>query len=339
VQRDMNLFSHGGDVKSFAKKLGCEIDEVIDLSSNIHFNSPHVDIQNIDFKTYPKYDELYNTLAHNYNISNSELEIFNGGSSAIFSLMRFFENENCIIYSPAYSEYRKAAKINSKKITFINRFENINENIKENSIVVFVNPSTPDGSFYDIKEYLDFWQSKKVTVIIDESFIEFTSQKSIVGEIKNYDNLHILKSLTKFYGCAGIRCGIVVSNEENITKLKAFEPQWKISQYDSLYIQAMLKNKSYKEKTIKEVNEAKEYLKDILDSSELFEKVYDSSANYFLVKLKNMDAQTLQSKLEAFKIMVRDCSNFDFLDSSFVRIAVKTKEESSTLKKALDTIV
>ncbi len=334
----MNEFAHGGDVESFAKKMGCNIDELIDLSSNIHFSSPDVNIQDLDFKTYPKYDDLYNTLAKNYNIKNTELEIFNGGSSAIFSLMRFFENEECSIYSPAYSEYRKAAKLNSKKITFINRFENIQQNIKENSIVVFVNPSTPDGAFYDIKEYLDYWQSKKATVIIDESFIEFTKEKSIVDEIKNYDNLYILKSMTKFYGCAGIRCGIVVSNEDNISKLKAFEPQWKISHFDSNYIQAMLKNENYKEKTLIEVNEAKEYLKEILDSSPLFEKVYDSEANFFLVKLKDMDANTFQEKLEPYKVMVRDCSNFNFLDSSFVRIAVKTKKDSDVLKDSLEKI-
>ena len=50
----MNEFSHGGDVESFAKSLGCRVDEVIDLSSNIHFNSSKVDISNLDYKSYPK---------------------------------------------------------------------------------------------------------------------------------------------------------------------------------------------------------------------------------------------------------------------------------------------
>ena len=101
----------------------------------------------------------------------------------------------------------------------------------------------------------------------------------------------------------------------------------------------MLKDKEYKTKTLKEVNEAKEYLKNILDSSSLFEKVFESTANFYLVKLKDMDASTFQKKLELFKIMVRNCSNFDFLDDSYVRIAVKTISESNTFKKALDSIV
>lgn len=322
-------FSHGGDVEAFAQKLGCSVDEVIDLSSNIHFNSPEVtiDINSIDFKTYPKYDKLYQALAKHYDINDDELELFNGGSSAIFSLIKEFKNKDCYIYSPAYLEYKKAAQLNDKNITLINRFEDINQDIKSDSIVVFVNPSTPDGVYYDMKDLLEFWISKNSTIIVDESFLEFTQQESIVNYIDRYEKLYVLKSLTKFYGCAGIRMGIVVSNAKNIQELKKSEPLWKISHFDSLYIQQMLEDKNYKEKTLNETDEAKNYLYEILKDSNSFAYISQSSANFFLVKLKNLTATQFQKKLEPYKIMVRDCSNFDFLDESYIRIAVKSKSD------------
>lgn len=336
----MTTYSHGGDVEAFAKKVGCSVDEVIDLSSNIHFDSPDVqiDLKRVDFKTYPKYDELYQSLAKHYTTNKDEIEVFNGGSSAIFTLMRELKNKECYIYSPAYVEYKKAANINGKDITLINRLENIDTKVNENSIVVFVNPSTPDGKLYDLKKLIEYWKSKNCTVIIDESFLEFTDAQSIVGYIKSYDKLYILKSLTKFYGCAGVRCGMVVSCKENILKLKKNEPLWKISHFDSIYIQKMLEDKNYKEKTLKDVVEAKEYLKEVLKKSDVFESFSDSSANFFLVKLNKLSAKEFQKNLEPFKIMVRDCSNFDFLDDSYVRIAVKSKKDIKSFEKALDSI-
>ena len=75
-----------------------------------------------------------------------------------------------------------------------------------------------------------------------------------------------------------------------------------------------------------------------MKNSELIEEVLESSANYVLVKLKNLSAKEFQEKLRPYKIMVRDCSNFDYLDSRFVRIAVKATFANETLQKALNEI-
>ena len=66
--------------------------------------------------------------------------------------------------------------------------------------------------------------------------------------------------------------------------------------------------------------------------------MYNTTANYFLVKLNRLKATELQELLKPYKIMVRDCSNFDFLDESYVRIAVKSKQTIKQLQKALKGI-
>ena len=82
----MNTFSHGGNIEQFAKELSCEIDEIIDLSSNINFTSPqiNIDFNNINISSYPTYSKLYASLANKYKVNTSLIDLYNGGSSAIF---------------------------------------------------------------------------------------------------------------------------------------------------------------------------------------------------------------------------------------------------------------
>lgn len=336
----MKKFEHGGDIEAFAKELKCNTSDIIDLSSNINFIKSKLkkDFNTLEISSYPKYEKLYKKIANNYKVKSSQIELFNGGSSAIFTLFRHLGLNECNIYSPAYLEYKKAATLFSYKLNLINRFENMQEKVKKNSLVIFVNPSTPDGRFYDIEKLMKSWMKKNCTIFIDESFLDFTSKESCIKYLKNYDKLYILKSMTKFYSSAGIRIGTIISSAKNISALKEKEPMWKLSTFDMNYLLEVLGNKNFINKTKKETNQNSKKLKKLLKSYEFIKKVYKSDANYFLVQLKKIDAKTLQEHLKTYKIMIRDCSNFDYLDSSYVRIAVKDKASIKALKKALDVL-
>jgi len=333
-------FTHGGDVTSFALEVDCEISDVIDLSSNINFIKPdiNIDLNTINISSYPTYEKLYKNIANLYDVQNTQIELFNGASSAIFSLFKFFDTKLCYIYSPAYLEYKKAAMTFEYEVELINRFVDLDKEVLSNSLVVFVNPSTPDGSFYDMDALLSKWMAKNCTILIDESFIEFSMQKSCLEYINKYDKLYILKSLTKFYNCAGVRIGSVLSSTKNIANIKRYEPMWKISELDMTYINDIIEDEKFPQisKAINITN--KEYLIQILKSFKYTNQIFDSSANFVLVQLKNIKAKELQELLKPHKIMIRDCSNFDFLDDEFVRIAVKSKKNLNTLKEALSSL-
>jgi threonine-phosphate decarboxylase len=335
----MNLFEHGGDVNAFATHCGCIHAEVIDLSSNINFITPSVDFTTVTLNRYPDYEVLTQTLADYYNVHSDELELFNGGSSAIFSLMRFFDHQTCTIYSPAYLEYKKAALAYGKKVNLINRFESLDTTIGENSLVIFVNPSTPDGHYYNLDILMKMWMDKNCTVIIDESFLEFCGGESVSRYLQTYDKLYVLKSQTKFYGCAGVRVGIVFSMSDNITALREKEPLWKISALDSYFLTKALVDEPFRIRSRALNTQAKKYLKTTLDNSPLFEKVLESDANFFLVRLASMSANAFQERLLPYRIMVRDCSNFDFLDDRHVRIAVKDMDVLKRFKEALCSLI
>jgi threonine-phosphate decarboxylase len=333
----MTIYGHGGDVNSFAAHCGCGHEEVIDLSSNINFITPSVDFSGVSLNAYPTYERLTETLAEHYGVTSEELELFNGGSSAIFTLLRCFDNPTCTIYSPAYLEYKKAALLHGKKVCLINRFEAMDGEVEENSLVIFVNPSTPDGHYYATQTLIEKWSAKNCTILIDESFLEFCGGKSATRFFQTYDKLYVLKSQTKFYGCAGVRVGIVLSSRENIRALRAKEPLWKISALDSHFLITALKDEPFRARSYVLNDEAKTYLKTILEKSPLFEKGFESDANFFLVRLSHMNAKEFQDRLIPHRIMVRDCSNFDFLDEQFVRIAVKSIAELKRFEEAIAT--
>ncbi len=336
----MKTFEHGGQIEKFAFDLGCSVAEIIDLSSNINFVKPqiNIDFNTLDISSYPTYDKLYEKISSNYGVKSSQIELFNGGSSAIFTLFRHLNLNSCTIYSPAYLEYKKASLNFGYELNTINRFEDINEKVKENSLVIFVNPSTPDGKYYDLAELMQTWIENSCTILIDESFLDFCDKPSAIKYLETYDKLYILKSMTKFYSSAGIRVGTIVSTPQNIEKLKRFEPMWKLSQFDSNYLQSALDDKLFKNisKAINIKNKIE--LENILKESDLIEEIFESSANYLLVKLANLNAKEFQEKLKPYKIMVRDCSNFDYLDERFVRIAVKSSSANEILQRALKEI-
>jgi threonine-phosphate decarboxylase len=332
-------FTHGGDIESFAKLINTKPKNIIDLSSNINFLKPNISINiddtNISF--YKNYTDFYKKLSKFYGIKQSNLILSNGASSGIFSLFTSLKSKikTCAIYSPAYLEYKKAANIFDYTIHTIDRFDNIYQNIPHNSLVIFVNPSTPDGKYYKLNKLFQIWQKADATVIIDESFLEFSNKPSMIKFIKSYKKLYIIKSMTKIYSCAGVRVAAIISNKTNIKKLKQTQPQWILSSYDIAYIQEAIKDKQFLKNSYKQAKNNKKYLIKHIHNLPIIEKIYPSDANFIMIKLKNITADVLQKKLQPYKIMVRDCFNFDTLDNRFIRVAIKDKKSIQRFIEAI----
>ena len=332
-------FSHGGDIFRFAKELNCDPREVIDLSSSINFIKPKVeiDLNSIDVSFYPNYQELKAIIAENYSIDLDSIELFNGATSAIYSLLRYLrDSTNQInLYAPIYLEYKRCAILNSYALRLINRFDGLDRSIDRGSIVIFTNPSTPDGRFCNLEPLIDRWMDRGVYIIIDESFLEFTEFRSATRFLKEYKRVYIIKSITKFYASAGVRVGAIISNNEDILNLSRREPIWKISQFDLEYVKSILRDEEFPKRAREGNLKNRLKLERVLNRFDFIEKIYSSNVNFLLIKLKNIRAYELQEALKPYKILIRDCSNFDFLDSSYIRVAVKSQEAIKKLEEAL----
>lgn len=331
------MMQHGADIYSYAKKAACRPDEIIDFSSNINSHHPKTRLtptNNMLVKyADSSYKKLKNIIAKKYNIKQNQIALYNGATSAIFELFKSLKEKRVYLYAPIYGEYEKAVQ-KDKKIIKINRFKELYTKPQKNSIVVFVNPSTPDAKHYELKKLFKLWKSQGCTIVLDESFIEFENLKSMRDEIENYKKLYIIQSFSKFYSCAGVRIGAIFSNKKNIRSLTV--PLWNLSSFDVEFLSQRLKDKAFDKKSKKLHLKNKKELFEILKDSKLFTKIYRSDSNFYLVKSKK--SKRIFKHLLENKILIRSCGSFDFLGKEYLRFAVKESYSHYKLKKALNEI-
>lgn len=329
---------HGAGIYKMAKNLGCKSDDIIDFSSNINSYDSLLNIRPTQEMLVKyadsSYSDLKKKIAKKMQIKKRQIALHNGATSAIFELIKGLKEKEIYFYAPLYGEYENAAKSAHKKIHKINRFKELYKEPKRNSIVVFVNPSTPDGTFYDLGRLFELWKQQECTVILDESFLEFETLKSLRNQINNCKKLYIIQSFTKFYACAGVRVGAIFSHKDNIKKLKT--PLWNLSSFDVEYLSKKLQDKKFSKQSKKHHKKMKKELEQILRKSKLFSKIYKSDSNFILTKSK--DAKKIFRHLYKNKILLRTCGSFDFLDDNYLRFAVKDTCSHKTLKKAFNEL-
>ena len=327
---------HGANIYKYAKELSCKTDEIIDFSSNINSYHPNITITptNTMLVKYAdtSYSFLKESIKNKYKIKSSQIALYNGATSAIFELIKSLKEKRVYLYAPLYGEYEKASTEANKKIIKINRFKNIDKKPKKGSIVIFVNPSTPDGKYYDLKKLLGMWKEQECTIVLDESFLEFEDLKSFRDEINTYKKLYIIQSFSKFNSCAGVRIGAIFSHKKNIKKLKT--PIWNLSSFDVEFLRDRLDDVSFVKRSKKLHKMHKKELLEILENSKLFDKIYESDSNFFLTK--SAKAKEIFKKLLKYKILVRTCGSFDFLNDSYLRFGVKDTYLHDKLKKSLN---
>jgi threonine-phosphate decarboxylase len=326
---------HGAGIYKMAQKLHCKSEEIIDFSSNINsYNkTSHITLTQSMLVKYAdtNYTNLKKTIAKRYQIQRKQIALYNGATAAIYALIGALKEKNITLYAPLYGEYEKAAMQADKKITKINRFKNLYKKPKRNAIVVFVNPSTPDGKFYDLKALFTLWREQNCTIVLDESFLAFENLPSLRDAISSYKKLYIVQSFTKFYACAGVRIGAVFSHQNNIKALDI--PLWNLSSFDVNYLSKRLEDVDFEKESQRHHKKMKRELEKVLKNSRLFTKIYKSNANFILTKSKTN--KKLFKTLYKKKILVRKCGSFDFLDDTYLRFAVKDSAAHKRLKREL----
>jgi threonine-phosphate decarboxylase len=335
---------HGGNIYQFAEHTGCLPEQVLDFSANINPEQA-VDLsclQQVQLGSYadPDYSLLKQAIRRRYeHPANTDIEVFNGASAAIFALLRCLQPKVLVLYTPLYGEYAHIARELGCKLHNINRFSQLMAVIPKNSTVIFVNPSTPDGQLYDMHDLMTAWQAAGCNIIVDESFLDFCVADSVAEYMASYDKLYIIRSLSKFYGCAGIRIGFIIAEAQAIKELKRYEPAWKISSLDMMYMLQALANTDFIEQTRQETVHLRNLLRIALQATGLFEQIYSGQANFLLAKLANNgDGYHLQRLLESSRILIRVCDNFEGLDKRYVRFAVKNVWAISQLADCLKAL-
>ena len=295
------------------------------------------------------YFELKCAIGEFENINKENLILGNGAAEVLFNVVRGINPKNTLILAPTFSEYEEATKAINGNIIYYKLKEENNFYIQEDildyinsdlDLIFICNPNNPTGVITSkdlLVKILIKAKKNNVMVVIDESFLDFIEENlSMISYINEYENLIIIKSLTKFFALPGIRIGYgICGNIYLKEKIEKISPAWNINIFAEIATKTGLKDENYIKKSIKFIKNEKEYLyNELKEINEL--KVYEPSVNFIL--LKTLIKINLKKELLKNNILIRSCSNYEGLDNSYYRIAVRTHEENFKLIKNIRNI-
>lgn len=298
-----------------------------------------------DYHRYPDplQTEIKRVISLRQNIEADQIFLGNGSDEAIDLLFRIFcepRTDNVLICPPTYGMYEVSAAINAVETKraaltkdFRLDFQAIENAIDAHTKLLFIcSPNNPTGNSFSRGEILKLTETFGGLVVVDEAYIHFSRQKSLIDEIKNFKNLVVLQTFSKAWGLAGVRVGLAFANRETIALFNRVKPPYNISQPAQETILRALQNGAAVERTTAKIVSEREKLIVKLSEISCVEKTFPTDANFVLVK--TMDAKKIYRFLLDEKIVVRDRSRVE-LCADCLRITVGTPEENERLVKVL----
>lgn len=269
----------------------------------------------------------------------------NGSDEPIDLLFRCFCEpgvDEVIVFPPTYGMYEVSANINNvhlSKVPLTKEFqldlEALESAIKPHSKIIWIcSPNNPSGNSIDRQDIEMVLNNFDGLVVLDEAYINFSRQKSLVTDLADYPNLVVLQTLSKAWGLAGLRVGMAFASSEIIGYLNKVKPPYNISEpVQELALKALDEIGQVNDMILQLVDARKQLELDLVESPQVV-KVYPSDANFFLVEFTQ--ARAMYDYLVGKGIVVRDRSNVLLCDNC-LRITVGTDAENLKLMDAINS--
>ena len=323
-------------------------DEFKDFDTDMIFLDANENPFNNGVNRYPDPQQinLKTALSKLKEVKLDQILLGNGSDEVLDLLFRAFcepKADNVITLPPTYGMYKVLANINNieeKEVLLTNDFQpsvkDILNTADENSRILFLcSPNNPTGNSFSIDAVEELLKKFNGLVVIDEAYIDFSSQKSWLERMDEFPNLVITQTLSKAYGMAGIRLGICYASAAVISILNKIKPPYNVNE---LTQQKALKRVLHSNKVKNEIEKILEQrikLVEKLNSISFVEKVYATDANFVLVKVD--DATKRYNQLIEKGIVIRNRTTQPLCENT-LRFTVGTKGENIKLLKALKDI-
>ena len=296
-----------------------------------------------EINRYPnnKHIDLKQTLLELNQLSNGQIVLGNGTDEILDLIMRVFcdpSSDKIITIPPTYGMYDVIAKTNNVenikvplKSNFTLNLEELKKSFSEKTKLLFLcSPNNPTGNSFSRKDLIDLIESFNGVVVIDEAYINFSSNSSLVSLINKYNNLIVTQTMSKAFGMAGIRLGMGFSNNKIVNYINKIKPPYNINLLTEKRALKELKNIDTIKTNIKIILEERNKLIDSLNELSFIIKVYPSDSNFILIKVDDADLRYKQ--LIEKGIVLRNRSK-ELLCDNCLRITIGTPYENELLIK------
>ena len=354
------MVEHGGDVYAAARELVMPADSIIDFSASINplgtpasvMSELRRHLKGLRHYPDPSAAELVDEIARSTGLDPRMILCGNGSTELIYLVARALRPERVLIPAPAFAEYERACiaashfnggHSNTEGIKYYqieakDKFRlNVDafiDAIKDRDMAFICNPNNPTGQLIrksDIVLMADAARKSGCCLVVDEAFIDFIPGESIIKKVAENPSLIVIRSLTKFFALSGLRIGYAVINPDLLGEIARVKEPWTVNSLAQVAGITALKDTAYQSRTFNVLGREKAYLEKGL--KHLGFDYYPSRVNFYLIRHDN--AYNIVLQLREQGILLRDCSNFNGLDRSYIRIAVRTRRENMRLLAAL----
>lgn len=289
----------------------------------------------------PRQTEIKGLISRIKGIPVENIFIGNGSDEGIDLCFRIFCEpgiDNVVSIAPTYGMYRVAADINNIKVKEVQLGADFSLPVEDllgacdsNTKLMFIcSPNNPTGNAFPVDEILTLAEQFEGMLIVDEAYIDFSSQESLSGYISRYPNLIVMQTLSKAYGMAALRLGMAFGNERTISLFSKVKYPYNISLAGMEKAKSLLKRNVSAE--VEMIRSERKRLAEALTTLPKVRKVWPSDANFLLVEVD--DAEKTYKELLERQVIVRDRSKMVGC-SGCLRITVGTKEENDKVLAVL----
>ena len=344
--------AHGGNVFQASAETGIPVSEMLDFSASINpLGVPEsvaaVIRENIGLLVHypdPFADGVSRDLSQHMGVPARSLVCGNGSTELIYLLVRALRPRRVLIPAPTFSEYERACHLNDG--TSCTRFDLSPQDgfaidpgqfiaaMAGCDMAFLCNPNNPTGRLLEREAVLDLVLAAErvgCLLVVDEAFIDFTPDQSVARDVEGNTHLIVLRSLTKFYALSGLRIGYGIFPDQVVQRVRGHKEPWTVNTLAQIAAATAIRDRAYQEQAMAVIFAEKGYLEQ--GFRDLGIEFFPSSANYYLIR--NSSGNSVASSLRKRGILVRDCSNFVGLDGSYLRVAVRSRNENSRLLKEL----
>jgi histidinol-phosphate aminotransferase len=291
----------------------------------------------------PQQNLVKAALAKIKNVSREQLLLGNGSDEVLDLIFRVFcepKVDTVIVLPPTYGMYEVLANTNDVGLIKISLLDNYQPNVDEilkaqnsqTKLLFLCSPNNPTANSFNADKIETLIKKFTGIVVIDEAYIDFSSQESWIGRLNEFPNLIVIQTLSKAYGLAGIRLGACYSSTKIISVLNKIKPPYNINQLTQQTALKALQNSIKTNNEIAIIISERNQLIIDLEEISFIVKVYPSDANFLLVKVDN--AIVRYHQLVEHKIIVRNRTNLPLCENC-LRFTVGTKEENKKLMNTL----
>ncbi len=303
------------------------------------------------FSSLHRYDsglELREELASRFGLSVANVTAGNGSEGILANIVRTFlsEGDEALTSEGTFPSFRtlvtgRGARCRTvpMRANFAYDLGAIANTIGERTQMIYLaNPNNPTGAIFTRAEFDYFYPRvpRRILILLDEAYFEFAAANAAYPDSMDYryDNVITLRTFSKAYGLAGIRCGYAFAHESLIAQIQKLKLPFEPSALANAAGLGALGDEDYLAMSVAQNAQGRRLLTDTFRSSGLW--VVESEANFVMAAFPSADdAASWTQRLLERGVIVRHLTGFGL--PQCVRVTVGTQEQNEFLLKALTT--